>query len=83
MFPRFRAPETMTAAEQAALLRATAESPRDHVVCSMALGTGLHLSDLLGLNVGDVNTRVDQATNYRAGSCASRIGCGGRLLVFD
>src|SRR5512134_3750327 len=57
MFPRFRAPETMTTAEQAALLRATAAhpAPRDHVLYSMALGTGLRLSELLGLNVGDVS----------------------------
>jgi site-specific recombinase XerC len=48
MYPRFRAPETMTAAEQAAILRATAASaPRDHVLYSMALGTGLRLSELL------------------------------------
>jgi len=45
----------MTAAEQAAPLRATAEHPasRDHVLYSMALGTCL--SELLGLNVGDVS----------------------------
>jgi len=57
MFTRFRAPETMTAAEQAALLRATGvhSAPRDHVLYSMALGTGLRLSELLGLNVGDVS----------------------------
>ena len=57
MFPRFRAPETMTAAEQALLLRATGahDSPRDHVLYSMALGTGLRLRELLGLNVGDVS----------------------------
>ena len=57
MFPRFRAPETMTAAEQSALLRATAghPAPRDHVLYSMALGTGLRLRELLGLNVGDVS----------------------------
>ncbi len=57
MYPRFRAPETMTAAEQAALLRATAAhgDPRDHVLYSMALGTGLRLRELLGLNVGDVS----------------------------
>jgi integrase len=56
MFPRFRAPETMTTAEQAALLTATAahDAPRDHVLYSMALGTGLRLNELLGLNVGDV-----------------------------
>jgi integrase/recombinase XerC len=55
MFPRFRAPETMTAAEQAAILAATKDAPRDHVLYSMALGTGLRLNELLGLNVGDVS----------------------------
>jgi len=55
MYPTFRAPETMTAAEQASLLRATTAAPRDHLLYSMALGTGLRLSELLGLNVGDVS----------------------------
>lgn len=54
-FPRFRAPETMTAAEQAALLRASQDSPRDHLLYSMALGAGLRPRELLGLNVGDVS----------------------------
>ena len=57
MFGSMRAPETMTAAEQVRLLRATAahDDPRDHVLYSMALGTGLRLRELLGLNVGDVS----------------------------
>ena len=57
MFMRLRAPETMTASEQVALLRATAvhDDPRDHVLYLMALGTGLRLAELLGLNVGDVS----------------------------
>jgi site-specific recombinase XerC len=57
MFPSYRAPETMTAAEQVRLLRATAahDDLRDHVLYSMALGTGLRLRELLGLNVGDVS----------------------------
>ena len=57
MFPSFRAPETMTTAEQALLLRVTAahDDPRDHVLYSMGLGTGLRLRELLGLNVGDVS----------------------------
>jgi integrase len=52
----YPAPETLTTAEQARLLRVTARHPypRDHVLFSMALGTGLRLSELLGLNVGDV-----------------------------
>jgi len=38
----------MTAAEQAALVKATAAhpAPRDHVLYSMALGSGLRLSPL-------------------------------------
>ena len=57
MFPRFRAPETMTAAEQARLLQETTahNDPRDHVLYSTALGTALRLKELLGLNVGDVS----------------------------
>ena len=53
----FRAPETLTTAEQARLLRVTGRCPRprDHILFSMALGTGLRLSELLGLNVGDVS----------------------------
>ena len=48
------APPTLTAAEQQAILRATAGHPRDHTIYSMALGTGLRLAELVGLNVGDV-----------------------------
>jgi integrase/recombinase XerC len=48
------APSTLTAAEQKAILRATAGHPRDHIIFSMALGTGLRLAELVGLNVGDV-----------------------------
>ena len=57
MFPIFRAPETMTAEEQARLLKATAahDEPWDHTLYSMALGTGLRLRELLGLNVGNVS----------------------------
>ena len=57
MYASYRAPETMTASEQARLLKATAahDDPRDHVLYSIALGTGLRLRELLGLNVGDVS----------------------------
>ncbi len=48
------APPTLTAAEQKAILRATAANVRDHTIFSMALGTGLRLAELVGLNVGDV-----------------------------
>jgi integrase/recombinase XerC len=49
-----RSPDTLTAAEQASLLRASAGHPRDHLILSFALGTGLRLGEIVGLNVGDV-----------------------------
>ncbi|MCK4415258.1 MAG: site-specific integrase [Candidatus Eisenbacteria sp.] len=50
----FLSPKTLTTDEQQALLRVTSEHPRDHLVISLALGTGLRLSELVGLNVADV-----------------------------
>ena len=50
----YLSPPTLTTDEQKLILRATAKHPRDHVIFSMALGTGLRLSELLGLDVGDV-----------------------------
>ena len=49
-------PPTLTRAEQRAILRATAGNPRDHRIYSLALGTGLRLAEIVGLNVGDVYT---------------------------
>ena len=50
----YLSPPTLTADEQKLILRTTAKHPRDNLIISMALGTGLRLSELLGLNVGDV-----------------------------
>jgi site-specific recombinase XerC len=49
-----RAPRTLTEREQEALLLATREHPRDHVLYAMALGTGLRAHELVALDVGDV-----------------------------
>ncbi len=51
-------PTTLTADEQRLILRATAAHPRDHLIVSMALGTGPRLAELVGLNVGDVFART-------------------------
>jgi integrase/recombinase XerC len=48
------APQTLIRAEQEALLLASRCHPRDHLIFSMALGTGLRLAEIVGLNVGDV-----------------------------
>jgi len=46
-------PPTLTQGEQKAILRATACNARDHVIYSLALGTGLRLAEIVGLNIGD------------------------------
>ncbi len=47
-------PTTLTRSEQRTILRATAKHPRDHLIYSLALGTGLRLGEIVGHNVGDV-----------------------------
>jgi integrase len=56
-------PPTLTRAEQRAILRATATNPRDHLIYSLALGTGLRLAEIVGLNVGDVYTPEGRPRN--------------------
>ena len=53
----------MAAIEQASLLRATAAlpTPRDHVLYSMALGTGQRLGMLLGLDLGNLSPNGREA----------------------
>jgi len=47
-------PQTLTQAEQRAILRATRRNPRDRLIYSLALGTVLRLAEIVGMNVGDV-----------------------------
>jgi site-specific recombinase XerD len=52
-----RPPKTLTELEQRLLLKASGEHRdgfRDHVIFSIALGTGLREHEILALNVGDV-----------------------------
>jgi len=56
-------PQTLTRAEQRAILRATVTNPRDHLIYSLALGTGLRLAEIVGLNVGDVYTPEGRPRN--------------------
>ena len=71
-------PQTMTGNEQQALLASTADHPRENLLISLALGTGLRLSEIVGLNVGDlyfptgqprqrVRVRAEIAKGGRAG----------------
>src|SRR5436190_20234602 len=56
-------PPTLTRSEQRAILQATAGNPRDHLIYSLALGTGLRLAEIVGLNVGDVYTPEGRPRN--------------------
>ena len=56
-------PQTLTHREQRAILRATARNLRDHLIYSLALGTGLRLAEIVGLNVGDVYTPEGRSRN--------------------
>jgi integrase len=43
--------------------------PRDHLIFSLAMGTGLRLSEIVGLNVGDVFA-VAGTPSTRMSGCA-------------
>ena len=82
-------PTTLTADEQALILRVTASNLRDYVIISLALGTGLRLAEIVGLNVGDVygpggvpkvrvRVRREIAKGGRAADvCQPAVGTGG------
>ena len=69
-------PPTLTHSEQKAILRATAGNPRDHLIYSLALGTGLRLAEIVGLNVGDVY--IDDRTPRTRLKIRPEIAKGGR-----
>jgi len=71
-------PQTLTKSEQTAILKVTKSHLRDHIIFSLALGTGLRLAEIVGLDVGDIyfpdgtprsriRLRPDLAKNGRAG----------------
>jgi integrase len=69
-------PPTLTRSEQRAILRATACNPRDHIIYSLALGTGLRLAEIVGLDVGDVY--IDDRTPRTRLRIRPEIAKGGR-----
>ena len=50
----YLSPPTLTRSEVESLLKTTARHRRDHLIIAIALGTGLRLGEIVGLNVGDV-----------------------------
>ncbi len=77
-------PTTLTQAEQRLILRATSENVRDHVITSLALGTGLRLGEIVGLNVGDVfNGNNRPRTRIRIRSEIAKRGKAGDVFLPD
>jgi integrase/recombinase XerC len=69
-------PPTVTHSEQKAILRATACNPRDYLIYSLALGTGLRLAEIVGLGVGGVY--IDDRTPRTRLKIRPEIAKGGR-----
>jgi integrase len=74
-------PTTLTADEQRLILRATAGNLRDHMIISLALGTGLRLAEIVGLDVGDVFGQ-DGTPRVRVRVRAAIAKCGRAADVF-
>jgi integrase len=77
-------PTTLTQAEQRAVLRTTAKHPRDQLIISLALGTGLRLCEIVGLDVGDVYTSTGvPKTRIRVRREIAKRGTAGDVFVPD
>jgi integrase len=89
----YLSPPTLTRSEVESLLQTTARHPRDHLTIALALGTGLRLGEIVGLDVGDVylpegtpRTRVRLRAEIAKGGppdlelLARRVGAGSRCL---
>jgi site-specific recombinase XerC len=50
----YLSPPTLTRSEQQCLLEVSSSHPRDHLIFSLALETGLRLSTIAGMNISGV-----------------------------
>ena len=76
------APQTLTRAEQETLLQAVTQ-PRDHLIFSLALGTGLRLAEVVGLNVGDVYSPAGPRGRIRLRREIAKGGRAGDVFLPD
>ncbi len=77
-------PTTLTQAEQRTILRATAKHVRDHLIYSLALGTGLRLGKIVGLNSDDVfNGNGRPRTRIRIRAEIAKGGKAGDVFLPD
>ena len=77
-------PTTLTQAEQRLILRTTTKHRRDHLIYSLALGTGLRLGEIVGLNVADVFNGNDRPrTRIRIRKEIAKRGKAGDVFLPD
>ena len=80
----YLSPTTLTTAEQKLILRVTAKHPRDHLIISLALGTGLRLGEIVGLDVEDVfNGNGRPRTRMRIRAEIAKAGRAGDVFLPD
>ncbi len=80
----YLSPTTLTQADQRTILRATSNNLRDHVIYSLALGTGLRLGEIVGLNVGDLfNGNGRPRTRIRIRAEIAKRGRAGDVFLPD
>src|SRR5216684_4790272 len=86
-------PATLTRSDQMALLEVVQDRPREAPIVSLALGTGLRLAEIVGLDVGDiylpgghprvrVRLRAEIAKRGRAGDVFLPDGLKPKLVRF-
>jgi integrase/recombinase XerC len=86
-------PTTLTRSDQLALLEVVKDRPREALLVSLALGTGLRLAEIVGLDVGDlflpggqprvrVRLRAEIAKRGRAGDVFLPDGLKPKLVRF-
>ena len=60
----YLSPTTLIRGEQQKILQKARCNYRDHLLYSLALGTGLRLAEIVGLNVGDVYSAERKPRNW-------------------
>jgi hypothetical protein len=76
-------PPTLSTREQRALLRVSASYPRDHLLFSLALGTGLRLPELVDLDVSDVCLNGTPRSRIRLRPEIAKRGRAGDVFLPD
>lgn len=76
-YAEYKLPRVLTRAEYQRLIEACADNPRDSAIVTLLLQTGIRLSELVRLNLADVELPDDDKTDQNLGQLRI-LGGGGR-----